>query len=79
MLTATSTVVGAGIGSDTLSSVESIQGSAFGDTYVATGYNGASASGSIPSSFNEFEGMGGDDTSPVPAIRTSRTAMRRLV
>ena len=45
-----------------LSSVESIQGSAFGDTYVSTNYAGASAVGSIPATFNEFEGMGGDDS-----------------
>ena len=40
---AAGTVSGAGIGSDTLSSVESIRGSAFADNYVATGYTGASA------------------------------------
>jgi Ca2+-binding RTX toxin-like protein len=56
------TVSGAGIGNDTLVSVESIQGSAFGDTYVSTNYAGASAVGSIPATFNEFEGMGGDDS-----------------
>jgi Ca2+-binding RTX toxin-like protein len=61
MLTGTSTISGAGVGADTLQSVESIQGSAFGDTYVATGYNGASAFGSVFPTFNEFEGMGGDD------------------
>ena len=58
---AAGTVSGAGVGSDTLSSVESIRGSAFADNYVATGYNGASAIGSLPSTFNEFEGMAGND------------------
>src|SRR5262249_8630768 len=58
---AAGTVSGAGIGSDTLSSVESIQGSAFADNYVATGYNGTIPIGSLPSTFNEFEGMGGND------------------
>ena len=43
---------------DTLISIEAIRGTNFADTYVATGYNGASAG--LPSSiFNEFEGMGG--------------------
>ena len=59
---AAGTVSGAGIGSDTLSSIESIRGSAFADTYVATGYAGASAIGSIVTTFNEFEGMAGNDT-----------------
>ena len=56
------TVSGAGIGSDTLVSVELIQGSASNDSYVATNYAGASAFGSIPPTFNEFQGMGGDDS-----------------
>ena len=55
------TVSGAGVGNDTLVSVESIRGSAFADTYVATGYAGASAIGSVPAGFNEFEGMAGND------------------
>ena len=58
---AAGTVSGAGVGTDTLSSVESIRGSAFADIYVATGYSGASAIGSIPSTYNEFEGMAGND------------------
>ena len=58
---AAGTVSGAGVGSDTLSSVESIRGSAFADTYVATGYAGASAIGSYSDDFNEFEGMAGND------------------
>ena len=55
---ASKTVVGS---TDTLVSVESIRGSAFNDTYVATGYTGASAFGSVPATYNEFEGMAGDD------------------
>ena len=39
-----------------------ICGSAFADNYVSLGYNGASAIGSLPSNFNEFEGMAGNDT-----------------
>jgi hypothetical protein len=35
-------VSGAGVGTDTLISVESIRGSAFADIYVATGYTGVS-------------------------------------
>ena len=55
------TVSGAGVGNDTLSSVKSIRGSAFADNYVATGYNGTIPIGSLPSTFNEFEGMAGND------------------
>ena len=31
------------VGTDTLRSIEGIQGTNFGDTYVATGFNGSSA------------------------------------
>ena len=62
MAAASNNVIGAGIGSDTLSSVESIRGSASGDSYTATGYAGASGVGSLTPNFNEFEGMGGDDS-----------------
>ena len=58
---AAGTVSGPGVGNDTLVSVESIRGSAFADTYVATGYKGASAFGSVPATYNEFEGMAGND------------------
>ena len=58
---AAGTVSGPGVGNDTLVSIESIRGSAFADTYVATGYTGASAIGSVPATYNEFEGMAGDD------------------
>src|SRR5215470_10578259 len=57
------TVTGAGIGTDTLTGIEQIRGSSFADVYIATGFK-ASASpqpGTSPL-FNEFEGMGGNDT-----------------
>src|SRR5215510_7869516 len=57
------TVTGAGIGTDTLTGIEQIRGSSFGDVYIATGFK-ASVSpqpGTSPL-FNEFEGMGGNDT-----------------
>lgn len=55
-------VVGdASIGTDTLVGVESVRGTNFDDTFNATGYNGANT-GANPPTFNEFEGMGGNDT-----------------
>ena len=70
---AAGTVSGPGVGNDTLISIESVRGSVFDDTYVATGYAGASAIGSLPPGFNEFEGMAGDDT-----IIGSNTALSYL-
>ena len=58
---AAGTVSGAGVGTDTLVSIEQIRGSAFADIYVATGYTGVSSIGSLQANFNEFEGMAGDD------------------
>ncbi len=40
------------VGHDSFTAVNSVQGSNFGDTYLATGFAG----------FNSFQGMGGDDT-----------------
>ena len=55
-------VVGdASIGTDTLIHIESIRGTNFADTFNATGYNGASADLPNGPTFNEFEGLGGDD------------------
>ncbi|UVO39384.1 cadherin-like domain-containing protein [Bradyrhizobium arachidis] len=53
----------ASIGSDTLHSIEGIQGTMFADTYDATGFGQAGAAnvGSL-GTFNQFEGLGGDDT-----------------
>jgi VCBS repeat-containing protein len=59
---AAGTVSGSGSNSDTIASVESIRGTSFDDTYVATGYAGASVIGSVPATFNEFEGLAGNDT-----------------
>src|SRR5215475_11777019 len=59
---AAGTASGLGVGNDTLSSVERIRGSDFADSYVATGFNAGSASPGRGTNFNEFEGLGGDDT-----------------
>ncbi|MBX9778507.1 MAG: hypothetical protein K2Y71_29385, partial [Xanthobacteraceae bacterium] len=57
------TVTGDGaVGTDTLIAVESIRGTGFNDTFVATGFTGTSADTGLAASFNEFEGMGGNDT-----------------
>ncbi len=53
---------GAGVGTDTLIAVESVRGTNFADTYVATGFTGASTDTGLAASFNEFEGMGGNDS-----------------
>ncbi|MDN5003916.1 VCBS domain-containing protein [Bradyrhizobium sp. GCM10027634] len=60
---ANGTVVGdSTIGSDTLRSVEAVRGTNFADTYVATGFNGASTNAGSNGTFNEFTGNGGDDS-----------------
>src|SRR5258705_6304990 len=61
MTATTMTVTGAGVGTDTLTSVESIRGTNYDDNYNAVGWTGASVIGSVPPNFNEFEGMGGTD------------------
>jgi hypothetical protein len=59
----TGIVSGAGVGTDILSGVERIRGSSFADTYIATGFNaGTSPQPGTSPLFNEFEGMGGNDT-----------------
>ncbi len=67
--TVAATSADASIGTDTLRSIELVQGSNFDDTYIATGYwtgvgvtsaNQASPSLAGPVN-NTFEGMGGDD------------------
>ncbi|MCP3391766.1 Ig-like domain-containing protein [Bradyrhizobium sp. CCGB12] len=60
---ATGTATGdSSIGTDTLRSIEAIQGTALADTYVATGYGLAGALNvGNNGSFNQFEGLGGDD------------------
>src|SRR5262249_44431594 len=60
---AAGTVTGdAAVGTDTLVSIESVRGTNFADTYVATGFSGASTDIGLPATFNEFEGLGGNDT-----------------
>ncbi|QOZ75397.1 hypothetical protein XH83_08055 [Bradyrhizobium sp. CCBAU 53351] len=52
----------ASIGTDTLRSIEGIQGTAYADSYVATGYGQAGALNiGNNGGFNQFEGLGGDD------------------
>ncbi|PSO16455.1 hypothetical protein C7G42_23290 [Bradyrhizobium sp. MOS003] len=51
----------ASIGTDTLRSIEGIQGTGYVDTYLATGFNGSSANAGSFGTFNQFEGLGGDD------------------
>ena len=55
------TVSGAGVGHDTLTSIEGVIGSDFADNFVATGFTGWSAIPGSPVGLNEFEGRGGDD------------------
>ena len=52
----------ASVGTDTLRSIEFVRGSQFADIYVATGFSGSSANAGSNGTFNEFEGVGGNDT-----------------
>ena len=55
-------IVTGGDGTDRLREVESVRGSAFGDSYDASGYTATSDNRSSDfGTFNEFEGMGGND------------------
>ena len=59
---AAGTVTGnASIGMDTLQSVESVTGTDFADTYNAFGFSGASTNAGSLGTFNQFQGMGGND------------------
>ncbi|WP_298241353.1 VCBS domain-containing protein [uncultured Bradyrhizobium sp.] len=51
----------ASIGTDTLRSIEGVQGTGYADTYVATGYGTTGANVGNNGTFNQFEGLGGDD------------------
>ncbi|UPK37904.1 hypothetical protein IVB18_11715 [Bradyrhizobium sp. 186] len=51
----------AAIGTDTLRSVEAIRGTSFADAYVATNFGVSGANAGDFGTFNEFEGMAGDD------------------
>jgi Ca2+-binding RTX toxin-like protein len=67
-LAAGSVIGDAGIGTDTLRSVEAARGTDFADTFDATGFTASSTNAGSNgvnehgAAFNEFEGMGGDDT-----------------
>ena len=50
----------ASVGTDTLLSIESIRGTQFNDTYVATGFGSGSINAGSGGGFNSFEGMGGN-------------------
>ena len=50
-----------GVGTDTLTGIEAIQGSYYADHYTAAGFTGDSGVPGVPAGFNSFEGMAGDD------------------
>ncbi|MBR0950712.1 VCBS domain-containing protein [Bradyrhizobium canariense] len=50
------------IGTDTLISVESVRGTNFADSFNAAGFNGGGVNPGSNGTFNEFNGMGGNDT-----------------
>ncbi|MCK1698913.1 VCBS domain-containing protein [Bradyrhizobium sp. 144] len=52
----------ASVGTDTLRSIESVRGTNFADSYTATGFGGGSTNAGSNGTFNEFVGMGGDDS-----------------
>jgi Ca2+-binding RTX toxin-like protein len=56
------TVTGGGLGVDTLTSVEFIIGSAFDDTFDATGFSGTSTNAGSSGAFNIFRPGDGNDT-----------------
>ena len=56
------TVAGnASVGNDTLRSVEALRGTDFNDNYSAAGFSGISANAGSLGTYNQFEGMGGND------------------
>ena len=52
----------ASIGVDTLRSIEGVQGTFFNDAYVATGYGAGGLNIGNNGTFNQFEGMAGNDS-----------------
>ncbi|WBL77252.1 Ig-like domain-containing protein [Bradyrhizobium xenonodulans] len=52
---------GAGVGSDTLISIEAAMGGDFADTFDATGFTGSSTQPGVALGQSAFEGRGGDD------------------
>ena len=71
------TVSGVGIGTDTLIKIESIIGSNSADSYDATGFTGPSELPGTPLGFNEFEGLGGNDTI-IGAVNAQGQALTRV-
>ena len=59
---ASGTVTGAGVGTDTLTGIEGIVGTNFADTFDAHWFQRLTGTPGTPIGFNEFEGMGGNDT-----------------
>jgi VCBS repeat-containing protein len=61
---AAGTVIGdsALTGTDTIRSIEGARGSALNDVYIATGFSGSSTNAGSNGTFNEFEGVAGNDT-----------------
>jgi Ca2+-binding RTX toxin-like protein len=71
------TASGAGVGIDTLVSIEGVVGSDFADTFNTAGFNAESG---VPGAFpglSEFEGRGGDDTI-IGAVNVSGQILTRL-
>jgi Ca2+-binding RTX toxin-like protein len=58
---ASATVAGGGVGTDTLVNVEQFVGSNYDDTYTVGAFRSNSIPGGFPSSFNSFEGGAGND------------------
>lgn len=55
-------VTGATTGTDTLRSIEIVSGSEFDDVFDATGFSGTSLNAGSNGTFNQFEGLAGNDT-----------------
>ena len=60
--TASSGENGNNIGNDTLRSIERIRGTDFADTYDARGFSGNSVNAGSNGVWNDFQGLGGNDT-----------------
>ncbi len=50
------------VGADALLDVEQIRGTSYGDSFVAAGFASLTQPGGVASTFNSFEGLGGNDT-----------------
>ena len=74
---AAGTASGAGVGTDTLISIEGTVGSDFVDTFNAAGFSGISGIPGSPAGFNEFEGRGGND-SIIGAINSQGQMLTRI-